>query len=290
MRPHDPCDGRPRRRSRSSPVLERLEPRELLSAVATSSAPHPSTASAYLSLVKKELAAERGQTAGSASQGHPDSPNGLIGRNLSPGPFLNPAVIHRVANELYPAGSATGTPTPREIRRQTFTGRWTGQYTVGPPTFSDRASTIHLYGKTGGSNQFLKGKFNMTLFPPGDPDAIPNPGNPFANQVTGIAGLFNQNLLQSGGVVVLDLNGAVRPGSNPLALPTHLTWTYDSNASAGPYAAPVGFTQGAGTLDIDWIPDAHPHPGTIGSGHVIVTFQGLINTSQLVSPISKFIS
>ena len=48
--------------------------------------------------------------------------------------------------------------------------------------------------------------------------------------------------------------------------------------------------QGAGTLDLKWIPDAHPLAGTMGSGKVIVTFQGLINASQLVSPISKLIS
>jgi hypothetical protein len=182
------------------------------------------------------------------------------------------------------------TPTPREIQRQIFTGRWIAQYTIGPPRFSDRASTIHAWSKTGGSDQFLKGKLNLVLFPPADPGAASTPGNPYANQVTGTVGLFNQNLLQSSGVLVLDLNGTPGPGSNPLALPTRLTWTYDNNTSAGPYAAPVPFVQGAGTVDFQWVPDAHPLPGTHGSGRVIVTFQGLINTSQLVSPISKLIS
>ena len=45
-----------------------------------------------------------------------------------------------------------------------------------------------------------------------------------------------------------------------------------------------------GTMEITWIPDAHPRPSTMGSGKVIVTFQGLINTSELVSPTSKFYS
>ena len=53
------------------------------------------------------------------------------------------------------------TPTPAEVHRQTFAARWIGQYTVGPPRFSDRASTIHAYGVSGGSNQFLKGKFQI---------------------------------------------------------------------------------------------------------------------------------
>lgn len=184
----------------------------------------------------------------------------------------------------------------REIRRETFTVRWVGQYTIGPPRFSDRASTIHLYGVAGGSNQFLKGKFQIAIFPPANPSATATPGNPYANQITGVAALIGQNYLQSGSNVVLDLNGTPAPGSAPNELPSQLTWTYDSNTSAGPYASPggvapgSGFTQGAGTLQIRWSPDARPLAGTRGSGRVVITFQGLINTSQIVSGVSKFIS
>jgi hypothetical protein len=97
-------------------------------------------------------------------------------------------------------------------------------------------------------------------------------------------------------MLVLDLNGTPPAGTAPAALPTQLSWTYDSNSSAGPYAAPggvppgAGYTQGAGTVQLHWIPDAHPVPGTSGSGRVVLTFQGLINTSQIVSAVSKFIS
>jgi hypothetical protein len=230
------------------------------------------------------------QSLGTANGAHIDSPNGLIGKG-PPGPFLNPRVIEQFASLLYGPGSpAPMTPTAREINRQTFTGRWVGEYTVGPPRFLDRAGTIHVWSKTGGSNQFLKGKLDMVLFPPANPGAMPTPGNPYANQLTGVVGLFNQNLLQSGGVLVLDINGTNTPSSNPLALPEHLVWTYDNNTSAGPYAAPVLFIQGGGSLDLKWIPDAHPLPGTMGSGKVIATFQGLINTSQIVSGVSKSIS
>jgi hypothetical protein len=297
MRPHAPRDGRPRRPSRSCPVLEGLETRELLSAAASSTTPHGarSATSAYLALVQKERAAATGQSAASVDQAHTDSPNGLQG-TLSAGPFLDPTVIRRAANALYSNSPTPGTPTQREIHRETFTSRFVGLYTIGAPRFSDRASTIHLYGTDGGSNQFFRGKFQIALFPPADPGATPTPGNPYANQITGVADFFAQNYLQSGSSLVLDLNGTPAPGSNPRALPTDLTWTYDSNTSAGPYAAPVGilpgsgFTQGAGTVEIHWIPDPHPLPGTQGSGSVIITFQGLINTSQIVSAVSKFIS
>ena len=71
--------------------------------------------------------------------------------------------------------------------------------------------------------------------------------------------------------------------------------TEEFTVAAGPYAAPAGvapgsgFTQGAGTVQIRWMPDPHPLAGTTDSGRVVLTFQGLINTSQLVSAVSKFI-
>lgn len=280
MRPQDPRHSRPRSRCHHRPSVEGLEPRELPSAALAAS-----TAAG---------ARPQGRQA-SAIVAHPDSPNGLIDKK-APGPFLDPRVIRQAADNLYRADVPPGTPTGREIHRETFTAKWIGRYTIGGARFSDRSGTIHLYGVSGGSNQFLKGKFQIALFPPADPAATPTPGNPYANQITGVAALFAQNYLQSGSLAVLDLNGMPAAGSNPHALPTQLTWTYDSNSSAGPYAAPggvapgSGFTQGAGTLQIQWIPDPHPLAGTSGSGKVVITFQGLINASQIVSAVSKFVS
>jgi hypothetical protein len=289
MHPHDRRVPRPRRHR---PLMESLEARDLPSSIVVKPAPaslnHRPHAVAVQSLAHP--AVSRSVSGPARNTAHTDSPNGLLGKK-PPGSFLDPAVIAQFANLLYGPGSPTPmTPTAQEINRQIFTGRWVAQYTVGPPRFSDRASTIHVWSKTGGSDQFLKGKLDMTLFPTADPAATPTPGNPYANQLTGVVGLFNQNLLQSSGVLVLDIAGPSSAGSGPQALPTKLTWTYDNNTSAGPYAAPAQFTQGAGALDLKWLPDAHPLPGTMGSGKVIVTFQGLINSSQLVSGISKFIS
>ena len=259
MAKRDPRSRRPRR---TQPIVEGLELRELM-ATATPSAEVPAIA----------VAAD--------SQNHSQATNDVV----------NSEVIQKFANLLYGPNSPTPmTPTPREIKNQIFTATWTGQYTVGPPRFSDRASTIHAFAVSGGANQFLKGKLNLELFPPADPSATPTPGDPYANQVTGIAGLFPQDLLQSGNTLVLDLSATPSPGSNPLALPTNLTWTYDNNTSAGAYAAPALFTQGAGTLTIKWIPNAHPLPGTMGSGTMIVKFLGLINLSRVVNPIAKVIS
>ncbi len=277
MRSHDPRGRRPRSRRPRRPIVEGLEARDLPSSGVLSVAgarPHARPAAAIVA--------------------HPDSPNGLLGKR-APGTFLDRAVLDQAAADLYHANVPPGTPTPREIQRQTFTARWIGRYTIGPPRFSDRANTIHLYGTDGGSNQFFRGKFNIAIFPPADPAATPTPGNPFANQITGVAALYGQNYLQSGSMTLLDLNGTPAPGSSPDALPNQLSWTYDFNTSAGPYAAPggiapgSGFTQGTGTVQIHWIPDPHPLPGTMGSGQVVLTFQGLINTSQIASAVSKFI-
>jgi hypothetical protein len=208
---------------------------------------------------------------------------------ISRAPFPDPAVIANSINLLYGPNSATpGTPTPAEVKRETFISRWVGTYVIGPPRFSERASTIHFFSKDGGSNQFLRGKMQMVLDPPADPNATPNPGDPFANQVTGIASLFPQNFLQSGGIANLDVSGPTTPGSGPTALPAHLNWTFDSFSSAGPYTAPsLDFNQGQGVVDIQYIPDRHPRPGSMGTGKAIVTFQGVINTSQIIASTSK---
>jgi hypothetical protein len=204
-------------------------------------------------------------------------------------PFPDPEVIANSINLLYGPNSLTPqTPTPAEVKRQTFVASYVGTYTVGPPRFSDRSLTIHAYSKTGGSNQFLKGKLQIVIFPPANPDAQPTPGNPYANQVTGVASLFTQNYLQTGGLLILDLNDTPTPGSDTKTLPTHLNWTYDSFASAGPYAGPtLDFFQGTGVVDIHYIPDPRPQRGTLGSGHFIASFQGVINTNQITGNISN---
>jgi hypothetical protein len=271
-------------------LLEQLETRELLALATGTALPaerptrHALAHASEASLARAaRQAIERG--AGQARSAHP---NLLVGRRPA-GPFLNPKVIQQIAELLYGPNSPTPmTPTPAEVKRQTLTARFIGQYTVGPPTFSDRASTIHVWSKDGGSDAFLKGKLNMVLFPPADPGASPTPGNPYANQVTGFVDLIPQNFLQSSGQLGLDLNSTPGAGSNPRALPTHLGWTVDTGAGIGAFSVEALFTQGAGVLDIKWIPDAHPLAGTEGSGKVILTFQGLINYSQIANPVSVF--
>jgi hypothetical protein len=207
-------------------------------------------------------------------------------------PFPDPAVIANSINLVYGPNSLTPrVPTPREVKRETFTARWVGTYTVGPPRFNDRASTIHFFSKKGGTNQFLKGKMLMALYPPADPHAEPTPGNPFANEVTGVTTMYPQNLLQTGSTFFLDDVGPPASSSDPKALPTHLDWTLDSFAGAAAYVAPaIDFFQGAGIIDIHYFPDRQPSPGTMGSGRMIVSIQGVLNYSQIFSDVSPTIS
>jgi hypothetical protein len=248
---------------RHRPECEGLEARDLLSTVPVSTASLSPGSAASAAMV---------QTTASGRPAFPD-----------------PAVIANSINLLYGPNSLNPrTPTPAEVKRQTFTAKFIGTYTVGPPRFNDRSMTIHAYSKDGGSNQFQMGKMQLVIFPPANPNAQPNPGDPYANQVTGIAALFTQNYLQTGGLAILDLNGLPAPGAGPLTLPTHLSWTYDSFSSAGPYTGPtLDFNQGTGVVDIRYMPDSHPQPGTMGSGRLIVAFQGVINTNQITSAISK---
>jgi hypothetical protein len=209
-------------------------------------------------------------------------------------PFLDPNVITQAAAALYgPPPTAQNPnpnyPTPAEIRREEFTASAIGQYTIGPATFSDRSERIYGSGRNSASNAWLKAKWQVVLYPPADPNATPNPGDPYANQVTGVVVFITQNYLQSGTGLMLDLNANVAPGSDPRALPTHGTWTYDTNSS-GAFTGPFGFTEGTGTWTARYIADAHPKAGTEGSGTVVFEFQGLYNFSQIVSGVSKYYS
>jgi hypothetical protein len=276
MRPHVPQEGP--RRKRRRPGFEGLEARDLPSATPLSTGP-------VAPLPRPDAVTVQAPGQSAVQQ---IASAGLARR----APFPDPAVIANSINLIYGPNSATPrNPTPTEVKRETFTAKWVGTYTVGPPRFSDRVSTIHAYAKAGGSNQFLKGKLQLVLFPPADPKATPNPGNPFANQVTGTAALFTQNYLQTGGMAILDVSGPPASANDPTTLPTHLSWTFDSFSSAGPYTGPsLDFNQGTGVLDIHYIPDRRPLAGTMGSGRIIVAFQGVINTSQIISAISKFYS
>jgi hypothetical protein len=239
------------------------------------------------------------------------------------GPVTTTAPI-KIGSNVFPAGTyATPQPTANEIRRESFVETFIGRYTIGPPRFSDQASTIHIFsnGRNATSNQYLQGRSQIILFPPADPAAQPTTNDPVAGQVVGLITSFPANFLQSSSYQVMDVTNVPGVASNdPTALdhglPAHLAWTWDP-AAGGAYATPqfqtnpsvqtdpvtgaavalnekslgpVANFQGAGRVDIEYTPDPHPRPGTLGSGVVHVRIEGLINTTGSTYALAKQIN
>jgi hypothetical protein len=168
------------------------------------------------------------------------------------------------------------------------------------------------------SNQLLNGRAQILLFPPADPAATPTTLDPIAGKVTGLMSLFAANILQSGSVLFAELTNVPGVSSNDASaldhgLPSRLEFLIDpGGVSGGIYGTPaytttpatitnastgqavpltggsggaVAFNQGAGIIDITYIPEKGPHGAASQSGKVIVRVQGLNNTTGVLSPI-----
>jgi hypothetical protein len=270
----------------------------------------------------------------------PSGARGLSRPGSTPLPGANPAVIAKLArslyqpvtttfpiqigNQVFPPGTyAVPQPTAAELARETFVERFVGRYVVGPPRFSNQASTIRIYtnGANGMSNQFLHSRTQIILFTPADPTAKPTTNDPVAGQVIGLVSAFPLSFLNSSSYVLMNVTSV--PGvasNNPVVLdhglPSHLAITPDP-VSGGVYAGPqftstppvqtnastgqpfslipgtggaVSFLNGTGFLDIKYVPDAHPRAGTLGSGTAIVTIQALVNTTGATDAIAPQIN
>jgi hypothetical protein len=225
-----------------------------------------------------------------------------------------------VGGQTFPAGTySVPQPTPAEIGRQTFWMEFVGHYDVGAPRFSNQSATIHIYsnGRDVTSNQSLNARAQVLLLPPADPTASPTTNDPVAGQVAGLLSFFPANALQSGSQLfaeVANLPGV--PSSDPRmldhGLPAHVQFILDpGGVTGGVYSVPaytvttaagessqhvgrtngvVGFTQGAGQIDIHYIPTHQLHDHAAQSGTVIVRVQGLINTTGVTNPLFKGIN
>jgi hypothetical protein len=263
----------PRDRSRPGsqlrPVLEAMEPRELLAS-------------------------------------HPLGPT-LPGRHY-PAPD-----VQQFVPILYPPG--TPQPTAAEIQRESFDFKGIGRYTIGPGRFSQQALTIHGYGKPGTSNQSRRLHFQFLITEPSSTAA--------SHAVYGNIGFVAGNYLQNAAELNLDFVGPT--GSEVHGLPTHLYWISDANSSSsGPFAETGGalpaysnfpanyfnaqfvptsplsqglpptsvnnWNVGLGDATLQYIPDAHPVKGSLGSGTVILVMHGLRNDTGAQSQADKNIN
>jgi hypothetical protein len=306
---------------RCRPQLEGLEAREVPSTLhVVGPAPCPHSEGPYLNLVVLRDA--------------PPSQAARAHAAATP-PWVNPAVLERIAAELHAPVTTTTTttiggqtfppgtynvpqPTPAEIGRQTFWMEFVGHYYVGAPRFSNQSATIHIYsnGRNVTSNQSSHNRGQVLLLPPADPNATPTTNDPMAGQVAGLLSMFPANALQSGSQFFGNItNRPDVPSNDPRlldhGLPAHLQFTLDPGGVTGAiYAVPaytvtnnpqvsqagggslgaVGFTQGAGVIDIRYLPTNRLRDHAAQSGTAIVRVQGLLNTTGLTNPLYKGIN
>jgi hypothetical protein len=226
-----------RKRRETAPRLELLEARELLT---FSLVHHAKLAAPGTLATLAQRAALQAQAAGSAG----------IGDHATPPPTVD----------------ASGTPTPHEIRRESFVGRFKGNYTIGPGRTSAQSLQLSALGY-GGSNQSFHLWTNMRITVPTDPSLPP----------TGVIYIISWNVGTTGTQLFLDLKAL--PGSTRVnGIPTQYTWTVDPSSS-GIYANVAGYGTGTGTMNVQFFrPSPAKPPGTL-QGQMNFAINGLIDVS-----------
>ena len=260
-----------RRLSRCLPGLERLEDRDLPSALVVQGHPspgHQSGPSLTLTVLRPagtlspsdagragsgasaRTAAGVSQVSGSQGSATPPWVSQSLLDSLAAqlyGPITTTQPT-KVGNQVFPPGTyAVPQPSQAEIRRETFWAEFVGHYSVGAPRFANQSATIHIFsdGRNVSSNQSLLGRGQVLLFPPADPDAKPTALDPVAGETVGLISLFSANVLQSGTVLFAQAMNVPGVASNdPSALdhglPSHLQFQIDpGGVSGGTYSTPA---------------------------------------------------
>jgi hypothetical protein len=245
-----------RSRSRREPILEALEGRELLSYAALfassplrfgrSGAPTTLPGAAVSTLTIPS-------TVPQTSAGH----NARLLASFLP-----------YARVLYPGAQQ---PTAHELAREAFVAKFNGTYQTGPGRFTNQGMMIS-FTASGGSNSSLHMYIQGNLVLPADPN----------NQtVVGSASLFPKNVLSSGAIGTLALQGNRDP--NIAGLPTQLNWMVNINESSGLFLSPGTSAAGGGSFgsaQLRFIPERSQHG--FSSGKVSIVLRGLIyNTGTL---------
>lgn len=159
-----------------------------------------------------------------------------------------------------PPDATGGLPTPHEIRRQRYVGRFKGDYVIGPGRYTDQAAALSSLGY-GGSNQAFHLWTNMRITVPSDPNAT----------TTGQIYMIPWSIATTGTALILDLQGDPK-SIGPNGFPTHYTWTVNGN-SGGLYQ----LSQGQGTFDIKFFrPGPGPQKGML-HGQLQYAINGSIN-------------
>lgn len=302
---------REHRSKQCRPRLEDLEPREMPSTVpSVGSAPKPAASAA-------QVASPSSTPAGLPPWVKPSILQQTAQTLYGP---ITTTSDTTVGGTTFPPGTYTvPQPTPGELARQTFWMQFVGHYYVGAPRFSNQSATIHIYsnGRNVQSNQSSHSRAQLLLLPPADPSASPTPNDPMAGQVAGLLSMFPANALQSGSSFFADAHNLPDvPSNDPNfldhGLPAHMQFILEPNGiTAGIYSYPtytvytpgVGESatttggnggavsvQGAGEIDIQYIPNNHLRGRAAQSGTAIVRVQGLLNLTGVTNPLYKGIN
>lgn len=250
-----------RNRRGLQPGLETFERRELLSGITAAMASQGLHTGAR---GVPQFAGGSGSGSGSTGQGGGAGSSSFassitLGRStLNQGPLLNPnGSINNMA--LAP----TGTPKPGELRREQFTARFVGPYSVIPGRTTTQATQTLIQG-AGSTTTMLHGDIQIRIVKPTDPTL------PFG----AVGTVFDRNI-NTNSALGFDLS-APQQYVDRAGRPNHFpTFTIDVNASAGLYVE----SYATGTVNIRYIPGARHRPGVLSQGTAIVTIH-----AQIYSP------
>jgi hypothetical protein len=318
------------RTRRCRPGLEDLERREVPSTLhVVGPVPGPHSKGPYLNLIveKSSPPTSTSQTRATASSpaGSTSTPrwvNPVLLQQIAASLYapVTTTTNTTIGGQTFPPGTySVPQPTPSEIQRETFWMEFVGHYYVGAPRFSNQSSTIHIYsnGRNVTSNQSFNARAQVLLLPPADPAASPTTNDPMAGQVAGLLSFFPANALQSGSSLFAQLTNLPGVASDDASMldhghPAHLQFTIDpGGVNGGLYSTPaytvttaagqssyivggsggaVAFNQGAGEIDLTYIPTNRLRDHAAQSGTVIVRVQGLINTTGVTNALYKGIN
>ncbi len=236
------------------PCLEVVERRDLLSAITDVMAANG---------VANELRSLASAAAGSAQASRTSTPSIALPGNQ--GPLLNPDMTINNA-----ALAPTGNVTKRELKKEQFSARYKGTYTVGAgPTSDERIQTFIT--AVGTTNTMLHSDIQMLLVTPNNPSA----------EIGGVSTIFDRNINSN---TALGFNIASPQSLQPaggLGLPVFLNKvSVDVNISSGVYTEAYS----VGTIKIRYIPSGKHTPGVLGQGTAIVTIN-----AQIYAPNASFI-
>jgi hypothetical protein len=182
---------------------------------------------------------------------------------LSQGPVLNPdGSINNMA--LAP----TGNPKPGELKRQQFTARFVGPYSVVPGRTTTQAIQTLIQGG-GTSNTMRHSDIQIRIVTPKD-STLP---------LGGVGSIFDRNI-NTNTVLGFNLSAPqqdVDSGGRPNHFPIV---TIDINMSAGTYVEAYG----KGVMNIRYIPSGKRTAGVLSQGTAIVTLH-----MQIYAPNASFI-